>query len=129
MHAFFAELATLGFVSLLAFIVEREWDSNGSWLDQIGYDLNLGHTLHYTFENLHFLLFGISVCFVILSMILLRVNLAQFKVMILHTNVSCKIVNLMLFDTCVLVSNVDGEHLHFVQVDVLVLFLFLNFME
>eukprot|EP00281_Chroomonas_sp_CCMP1168_P016808 CAMPEP_0206216530 /NCGR_PEP_ID=MMETSP0047_2-20121206/2770_1 /ASSEMBLY_ACC=CAM_ASM_000192 /TAXON_ID=195065 /ORGANISM="Chroomonas mesostigmatica_cf, Strain CCMP1168" /LENGTH=407 /DNA_ID=CAMNT_0053638883 /DNA_START=22 /DNA_END=1242 /DNA_ORIENTATION=+ len=79
LHAFFAELAELGFVSLLAFVLERAWDEKGSVLDQIGGSLGLGHTLHTNFEYLHFLLFGISVVFVLMTLILLRFNLRQFQ--------------------------------------------------
>lgn len=49
-HAFFAELATLGFVSLVAFLMERAWNSQGSLLDQIGAKLGLVRGSHQCFD-------------------------------------------------------------------------------
>lgn len=49
-HAFFAELATLGFVSLVAFLMERAWDSKGSLLDQVGAKLGLVRGPHQCFD-------------------------------------------------------------------------------
>mmetsp|Transcript_47359 Transcript_47359/g.115340 ORF Transcript_47359/g.115340 Transcript_47359/m.115340 type:complete len:1086 (-) Transcript_47359:181-3438(-) len=78
MHAFFAELTELGFVSLVAFLIERKWGGTPSLIDDIGERVGLGTTLHYTFEYLHWFLFGLAVCFVALGFFLLRVIIKQF---------------------------------------------------
>lgn len=79
-NAFLGELATLGFVSLLAFVVEM--DTNGphsSALAQMGASLGLGHSLHIHFEQLHFLLFGLSVAFIALALVVLYLSLRKYK--------------------------------------------------
>jgi hypothetical protein len=53
---------TLGFVSLVVFLVERSWVPNGkSAIDLIAESLNLGKMLKKTLHRLHFQLFGVSV--------------------------------------------------------------------
>ena len=53
---------TLGFVSLVVFLVERSWVPNGkSAIDLIAESLNLGYMLKKTLHRLHFQLFGVSV--------------------------------------------------------------------
>eukprot|EP00960_Hanusia_phi_P046026 757579-Hanusia_phi.AAC.2 len=72
-HAIFAELSTLGFVSLIAFLL------NFSFSTEVGYSINLGHELHNMFEHMHWLLFGVTATFLCLSLFLLKVNLSQLR--------------------------------------------------
>ena len=79
-NAFLGELATLGFVSLLAFVFEMNLDgAHSSILSQIGRSLGLGHSVHDDFVLLHFLLFGFSVTFIFLSLSILAFTLRRYK--------------------------------------------------
>jgi len=78
-HAIFAELSTLGFVSLIAFLLNFSISSEKSLMDKVGYSISLGHELHNMFEHMHWLLFGVTATFLCLSLFLLRVNLSQLR--------------------------------------------------
>jgi len=78
-HAIFAELSTLGFVSLIAFLLNFSFSTEKSLMDKVGYSINLGHELHNMFEHMHWLLFGVTATFLCLSLFLLKVNLSQLR--------------------------------------------------
>ena len=61
MHAMFGELSSLGFVSLVVFLLEVEPEGYPSLLDRLGRSVGLGHDVHNTFVRIHYLLFGVSV--------------------------------------------------------------------
>ena len=79
-HAFFEELSVLGFVSFLAFLFEKEWDEDDSLIVIIGEWIAPGYggVLHTTLSHLHYMLFGISMSFVLVCTLLLAMSAAHF---------------------------------------------------
>jgi hypothetical protein len=114
-HAFFEELSTFGFVSLLAFLCKKEWHGHtivnliGDELgDGYGYvcecvcdtdikshlpfekkkldetidlifDFSVRPMLAANLEHLHYLLFGISVSFILMSLLMLSTTMIYFR--------------------------------------------------
>mmetsp|Transcript_38397 Transcript_38397/g.90634 ORF Transcript_38397/g.90634 Transcript_38397/m.90634 type:complete len:998 (-) Transcript_38397:84-3077(-) len=82
--AFFSELATLGFIGALAFLLTYNFSSSCegacSIMQQIS-DHFLGEPdeLQEIFEKLHFLLFAVSVVFILVVLVLLRISLKNGK--------------------------------------------------
>ena len=80
--AFFSELATLGFIGALAFLLTYNFDSACdpqeaacSVMQRISlHFLNEGMALQETFEELHFLLFAVSVVYICVVLMLLKVT-------------------------------------------------------
>jgi hypothetical protein len=98
-HAFFEELSTFGFVSLLAFLATKEW--NGVSIiymigNSVGAEYGYGIVPHdlsppndvtsicrsilaSNLSHLHFLLFGVSAAFICTSLLLLYFHVKHFE--------------------------------------------------
>jgi hypothetical protein len=102
-HAFFEELSTFGFVSLLAFLFTKEWNGlsiiymiGNSFGAEYGYGtiphlrtaqnarrpnipLHVRSILASNLSQLHFLLFGVSATFICTSLLLLYFHVKHFE--------------------------------------------------
>jgi hypothetical protein len=82
--AFFSELATLGFIGAIAFVLTYNFDSSCEGACSVMQRLSmqaLGEPmeLQENFETLHFLLFAVSVVFIFVVLLLLSMTLAASK--------------------------------------------------
>jgi hypothetical protein len=100
-HAFFEELSTFGFVSLLAFLATKEWNNGLSIIFMIGNSVGAEYgyviiphlitsarsntpshdrsILASNLSQLHFLLFGVSATFICTSLLLLYFHVKHFE--------------------------------------------------
>ena len=79
--AFFSELATLGFIGAIAFVLTYNFDSSCEGACSVMQQLSLRALgepmeLQENFETLHFLLFAVSVVFIFVVLLLLSMTLA-----------------------------------------------------